>query len=426
MIKLKGSIELQVVCFLAFSGSCFGAGGTSVKSLEASVAEDSSQEKDRAHDNATARMVHNDSCIDCVFSLGVETGSVKKYPGRHFFERFYDSDDMTKPRKKDFAEIIPGFRNGLHTLSEVQRSYLKKITLLPPNRRLILLTTSRSGSTWLTQLMSVLPDILFHSRQCLSSTADLRICDAEWGLPPRFPSFVSMEHTPPEFLLPSLFRQPNTLPNGPKTYIGFRWMAHQGGLWQNPQGVRSLVDFIRDHNIKLIVLNRENDVHKCVDLFDLKIRKSKRSSKLWGSQIQNNTVPISFMEQCLRWYRDVKKIVGHVKSQVHHLEVFYEDLCDNPRGQLANIAAYLQLNSPSNVQLDNLLINLRPRQQLKASNLILNWEKLKAELYHHGHDRAVVLAETPVCESGEFRSAGALDAAIADSNTTFGAGSLLG
>eukprot|EP00954_Amorphochlora_amoebiformis_P025065 1370604-Amorphochlora_amoeboformis.AAC.1 len=107
MIKLKGSIELQVVCFLAFSGSCFGAGGTSVKSLEASVAEDSSQEKDRAHDNATARMVHNDSCIDCVFSLGVETGSVKKYPGRHFFERFYDSDDMTKPRKKDFAEIIP-------------------------------------------------------------------------------------------------------------------------------------------------------------------------------------------------------------------------------------------------------------------------------------------------------------------------------
>jgi len=264
-------------------------------------------------------------------------------------------------------------------------------------QKFILLTTARSGSTWLSSIFHGHPQMSFHLKECLADQSSMESCNADWGVPSLLQTTQSL-NAPLLNILPAFFQTPSNLTW--KSHVGFKWMTQQR-LSQDTESFNDAIQFMKDQNVKLIALRRQDPLRRCLSLYDMDLRKNASlavhkfttDNSDWGKT--KIAVPTEYMHWCLDWYETNDRIINKITSQIEAVHVFYKDLCTNPQPVLDKIHNYLHIKMP--IRAGN-----TDFQKIHEANsmydLMSNWAEVRENLLHTHHASKILEFENkPEC-----------------------------
>eukprot|EP00471_Norrisiella_sphaerica_P001077 CAMPEP_0184483132 /NCGR_PEP_ID=MMETSP0113_2-20130426/4747_1 /TAXON_ID=91329 /ORGANISM="Norrisiella sphaerica, Strain BC52" /LENGTH=338 /DNA_ID=CAMNT_0026863327 /DNA_START=187 /DNA_END=1203 /DNA_ORIENTATION=- len=263
-----------------------------------------------------------------------------------------------------------------------------------PITKFVILTTARSGSTWLGSIFQAHPQMVFHVKECLADDSSLHNCAREWGVPSLLGEGSTVNDALDQ-LLPAVFQTPKNLTW--KSHVGFKWMTTQR-LLKDPDAFQTAVKFLKANDVKIVALRRENTLRKCVSLYDMDLRKNSsqpvhklaEDSSTWGSE--RLSVPVDYYKWCLNWFDKNGHVLNEISQQIESVHVRYRDLC-NPmtkQATLDRIHNYLHVKMPiQEVRSDMSFAKIHKGGQT-MSELTSNWDQVREELLQTSH-RDVIL-----------------------------------
>lgn len=250
-------------------------------------------------------------------------------------------------------------------------------------KKFVVMTTSRSGSTWLGSILQSHPQILFHLHECLADEFSLKTCVEDWNVDPMLlEGQYSLQGTPMTDLLDSFYQKPKDLPW--KSHIGFKWMTQQL-MKKNQTNEDAAVEWLVKNNVAVVALRRENKLRKCASIYDMQERKKSGQTvhkfvsdkSQWGeTKIE---VPLDHWKWCLGWYDMTDGILNRVtmNPSVDAIHVYYKNLCTDTENQLQRIKEFINVPMPI-TETKKSFVKIHSAKTMY--DIVSNWEEIRTAL----------------------------------------------
>lgn len=200
----------------------------------------------------------------------------------------------------------------------------------------ILLTTPRSGSTWLGSLLNDHPDILMYGELFLPHDVPEKYQELRQHDPDKF--FRFRESSP--------LRRPKVTThyldhvfNSAEKSVGFKLMAYP--LITHPE----IIFYCRKHNIRLIHLTR-NTQDRVISYAIAEARNNFHNLKEPTDNKEKITLNVKKVKKLYKKQKNLAKILSVLVNNTSrtHLSIDYEELIKNQSDTLQKIYGFLDLN----------------------------------------------------------------------------------
>jgi LPS sulfotransferase NodH len=231
--------------------------------------------------------------------------------------------------------------------------------------KFVVLTTNRSGSTWLMSTLNSLPQVTAQGELFLPRP---RVSERRWDSDFACPRFIETEPTGLNFRPFSVFSYLNALYRTPGT-VGFKLMYAQLGLYPE------ILPYLMRHRIHVVHLVRRN--HLDVVLSYAVKAKIGRAHLLLGQSAPTDMrieLDTGNLIKQLAWLQKKQSLMRKLLKwcRLPHLEVAYEDLLGHPT-HFRPLWDFLSIKSTEHIP-QSTLVKIRRGGQREA---ISNYDQVK-------------------------------------------------